>query len=547
MTTMMLALCLLQPPTLSAEKQAAIAEVLKPWRTEDGPGGVVAIYHNGEIVMQEGLGLADLEQGTRLTPESRIDIGSITKQFVVASIVRLELEGKLSQEDSIRKHIPELPEWVEAIKLHHLIHHTSGLRDYLNMSVMSNGGDLNHTPDPDELIEMMKKQRETNFPIGAAAMYCNTGYALLAEVVKRTEKTDLTTATRRLVWEPLGMKDSLYDASADLLVKQRANSYVRNGQGFLAMRLRASIVGDGGMLTTTGDMAKWSRFLATPTEAERPWHEAMLKPSPRPFGPGMRYAGGLFLDKLGTATRIQHGGDWSGFHAMFTVFPETGWSVFTAGNDGTQLSKQMNDQIARILLDLPEPAAPTAPAGSQDWTPLTPEILAAYAGRYVLKPIELPIEFSVEGGKLFALPQGQPKIELTRTGEREFSYAAVQAKFTFDAIAEGKSPAVVLDQGGAKLRGPRGEAFAATAEQRAAWVGEFWSEELEYAIVVTEKEGALQVKINGHDWGAGTLGNAKQLSVGGFLTITPEGRGATWPAIRVDAGGRASRLLFTRR
>jgi len=298
---MMLALCLLQPPTLSAEKQAAIAEVLKPWRTEDGPGGVVAIYHNGEIVMQEGLGLADLEQGTRLTPESRIDIGSITKQFVVASIVRLELEGKLSQEDSIRKHIPELPEWVEAIKLHHLIHHTSGLRDYLNMSVMSNGGDLNHTPDPDELIEdpdelieMMKKQRETNFPIGAAAMYCNTGYALLAEVVKRTEKTDLTTATRRLVWEPLGMKDSLYDASADLLVKQRANSYVRNGQGFLAMRLRASIVGDGGMLTTTGDMAKWSRFLATPTEAERPWHEAMLKPSPRPFGPGMRYAGGLF-------------------------------------------------------------------------------------------------------------------------------------------------------------------------------------------------------------------------------------------------------------
>ena len=65
--------------------------------------------------------------------------------------------------------------------------------------------------------------------------------------------------------------------------------------------------------------------------------------------------------------------------------------------------------------------------------------------------------------------------------------------------------------------------------------------------MVTEKDGALQVKINGHDWGAGTLGNAKQLSVGGFLTITPEGEGTSWPAIRVDAGGRASRLLFTRR
>lgn len=547
MTSFVLALCLLQPPTLSPEKQAAIAEVLKPWRTEDGPGGVVAIYHNGEIVMQEGLGLADLEQGTRLTPESRIDIGSITKQFVVASIVRLELEGKLSQEDSIRKHIEELPEWMDAIKLHHLIHHTSGLRDYLNLSVMSNGGSLDETPDPDELIEMLKRQRETNFPIGAVSMYCNTGYALLAEVVKRKEKTDLTTATRRLVWEPLGMKDSLYDASADLLVKQRANSYVRNGQGFLAMRLRASIVGDGGMLTTTSDMARWSRFLAKPTEEERAWHAAMLKPSPRPFGPGMRYAGGLFLDKLGTVERIQHGGDWSGFHAMFTVFPGSGWSVFTAGNDGTQLSKQMNDKIARILLDVPEPAAPAAPAGSPDWSPLTPEVLAAYSGRYVLKPIELPIEFSTAGGKLFAEPQGQPKIELTRTGEREFSYAPVQAKFTFDEIKEGKAPAVSLDQSGTKMRGLREEPFVATPEQRAAWVGEFYSEEMEYAIVVTEKDGTLHVTINDHEWGAGALNDPKKLSVAGFLTITPEGEGTTWPSIRVDAGGRASRLLFTRR
>jgi len=531
--------------TLSSEQVQAIEKIVEPWNSPTKPGGVVGIYKDGQIVWQGGFGLADLEQGTKLTPDSMMDIGSISKQFVAAAILRLQLEGKLNTNDSVRKHLPELPEFMEKIKLHHLIHHTSGLRDYLNMNLLSTGG-LDDLPTTAEMLQTMSRQRELNFEPGTASMYCNTGYAMLAEIVERTEKTDLTTAVKRLVWTPLGMTDSLFDETKDLVVAGRANSFIASPTGYTAPRWRAEIVGDGGVLTTVEDMGKWAAFLNSPKPEHKEWRDLMLEPSKTPFGPTMRYAAGLFLDQLQGVRRIQHGGDWSGFHAQFCLYPESGWAIFTSGNDGTQLSKQFNDRIARVLLGLTDPAANTAPTPPPS-EPLTEETAKPFVGRFVLTAINMPVTFRYQDGKLFAEPEGQGSLPLERTGEREFSFAAAQAVFAFAEPVEGVSPRVVLRQGGGNFAGPRQDAFKATDEQIERWVGTYHSEELGYDIVLGREGEQISVTINGNPWGNGTLTSEKKLTAGGFVTIEPEGDASPFGALRIDAGGRASRLLFTRK
>lgn len=531
-------------PPISVPQAAAIQEVLKPWRTDTGPGGVVGIYKDGQVVFSAGLGLADMEQGTKLTPESMMDIGSISKQFVAAAVIRLQEEGKLSLDDSVRKHLPQLPEFMEEIKLHHLMHHTSGLRDYLNLTLLANA-DLSSMPTITQMLAMMSKQKELNFPVGKGTMYCNTGYAMLAEIVKRTEKTDLTTAVKRLVWTPLDMNSSVFDESIGLVVPRRANSYVRTADGYGASRIRVEIVGDGGVLTTVADMAKWAAFLQKPKPEFSSWQALMIKPSPTPMTANMRYASGLFLDSLSGVKRIQHAGDWSGFHAQFSLYPDSGWAVFTSGNDGTQLSKIMNDAIARILLGLAEPAA-TASQPSESGGPLTASDIKAFSGQYVLEPIKLPITFRVENGVLLGSPEGQGTVPLARVSRLEFRFEAAGATFVFDEPKDGISGSVTLKQGGVTYNGPRGATYAASSEILDRWEGTYHSDELGYDIVITREGESLSLRINGNEWGAGRLASDTRLTAGGFITIDTEGEATPFSAIRVDAGGRASRLLFTR-
>ncbi|MBX3095571.1 MAG: serine hydrolase [Fimbriimonadaceae bacterium] len=530
--------------TITPAQSAAIQEVLKPWNTQDAPGGVVGIYKDGQVVFSAGLGLADMEQGTKLTPESVMDIGSISKQFVAASIIRLQEEGKLSLDDSVRKHLPELPEFMEEIKLHNLIHHNSGLRDYLNLTVLETAG-LSDVPTADEMLKMMSQQKELNFPVGRGVMYCNTGYAMLAEVIKRTEKTDLTTATRRLVWEPLGMAHTQFDQSTGLIVPGRANSYVKTPEGYVASRIRAEIVGDGGVLTTVGDMAKWAAFLGNPKPEYKAFHDLMIKPSSVPMSPRMRYASGLFLDDLDGVKRVQHGGDWSGFHAQFSVYPDSGWAVFTSGNDGTQLAKSMNDAIARILLGLKPPASATQ-TQSGEFGPINDEEEKAMTGTYVLAQVNLPVEFKVEDGVLFALPKGQPPTPLKRIGTWQYRFDALDATFTFAEPKDGECPSVTLVQAGMTLPGNRAEPFVADSAILNRWAGTYHSDELGYDILIARDGEKLIITINGNEWGEGTLGSATSLSVGSFVTISVEGEDDPIKSVRVDAGGRASRLLFVR-
>jgi CubicO group peptidase (beta-lactamase class C family) len=166
-----------------------------------GFSGVVLVEYRGETVISDGYGYSDIAKGRRNTPQTVFDIGSITKQFTAAAIMKLEMEGKLSTEDSLSKFFRDVPPDKSCITLHHLLRHSSGLRsnigdDYDSISTISFIDSVLHSP--------------LRFPCGTAFSYSNIGYSLLAIIVERTSGLPYETYLYENLWRPAGMKNTGY-------------------------------------------------------------------------------------------------------------------------------------------------------------------------------------------------------------------------------------------------------------------------------------------------------------------------------------------------
>src|SRR5687767_508055 len=162
-----------------------VDQIFAQWDKPDTPGCAVAVMRAGQIVHKRGYGVANLELAVPITTSSVFNAGSIAKQFTAMSILILAQQGKLSLDDEVKKYVPEISDFGTPITLRHLIHHTSGLRDFLEMLEMAGwrtGADLTTEKD---ILEMVSRQRTLNHKPGAEFVYTNTGYVLLAVIVKR--------------------------------------------------------------------------------------------------------------------------------------------------------------------------------------------------------------------------------------------------------------------------------------------------------------------------------------------------------------------------
>ena len=173
-------------------------------------GCALGIFHKGEIIFQKGYGYSNLEDEIKVTPNSIFELASISKQFTAASILLLEEEGKLSLDDPIQKHLPEIPTFEEGtVTLRHMLHHTSGLRDYLVvMHVRGHSWNSNFTTE--EGVDMLKRQKKLRFTPGEQYSYSNSNYLALALIVERVSGVSLDTYAQKNIFEPLGMKNTFF-------------------------------------------------------------------------------------------------------------------------------------------------------------------------------------------------------------------------------------------------------------------------------------------------------------------------------------------------
>ncbi len=163
---------------LASRQRKQVDAILAPWSRADSPGATVEVVQDAQIVLHRGYGMADLEQGSPNRPETVFSLASMSKQFTAAAIALLVEQGKLHMEDNVRNIVPELPDYGDVVTIDNLIHHTSGLRDYLTLWAIS-GRSLTDSMPEDEILELICRQKALNHRPGAEYLYSNTDYQLL--------------------------------------------------------------------------------------------------------------------------------------------------------------------------------------------------------------------------------------------------------------------------------------------------------------------------------------------------------------------------------
>jgi CubicO group peptidase (beta-lactamase class C family) len=265
--------------------------------------------------------------------------------------VILAQQGKLSLDDDIRKYLPELPDFGKKITIRNLINHTSGLRDQWQLLAIS-GTRLDDVITQDHILKLVKNQKELNFEPGARYLYCNTGYTLLAEIVKKVSGNSLREFADAEIFRPLGMKNTHFHDNYKEIVRNRAYSYdAKDSISYENSVLSYSTVGATSLFTTVEDEAKWLNNYFTaqvggPDAIEQMYERAILN-----SGDTLDYAFGLVIDKYKGWKRIHHGGGDAGFRTFAVRFPDKNLGITVFSNLGSFDPYGTAMQIADIFLE----------------------------------------------------------------------------------------------------------------------------------------------------------------------------------------------------
>lgn len=375
------------PASLASQVDA----MFRPWHTPDSPGAAVLIMQGGHVVLARGYGMANLEQGVPMRANTVFDIASISKQFGAMAIALLEADGLLSMHDDVRKYIPELATFVAPITIEHLIHHTSGLRDWPGTLRIA-GWTYEDVMSFDQITRMAFRQHELNFVPGSEYAYSNTGYNMLALVVQRVSGKSFRQFTHDRIFAPLGMSNTHFHDDHDGLVMQRAESY-RPGAGgaqfYVPNNLTA--LGSSSLFTTVEDLAKWIQNFDTPVVGTKQVIARLHERGVLNSGDTIAYAFGQNVERFRGVNRVSHTGSWAGYRTALQRYPDQRFAVVVLSNTTAINPTTMANNIANLYLGealtpiAPMPTMSPAPEtnfpGPSAWTPSVSE-LREYVGRY---------------------------------------------------------------------------------------------------------------------------------------------------------------------
>jgi len=476
----------------SPERQ--VDALFAKWNRPGMPGAVVAVIRDGKVVLSKGYGLADIEHGVPMSPASEVVIGSMSKQFTAFAIQLLAQDGKLSLDDDIHMYLPDVPDFGRKITIRHLLHHTSGLRDYFELMFMAGlrGGDVFAE---DTALALIGRQRALNFEPGQEWAYSNTGYLLLGRIVQRVSGKQLPEFARERIFLPLGMTHTAFQPEYGSLVPGRALPYVPSERGgYKYVAVSVDTIGDGGVLTTVGDLALWDRNFYDGRVGGMDVVKRMQATGVLNDGKPIEYASGLFVSSYRGLRQVEHSGAIAGYSAQLWRFPDQRLSVIVLANSSDVNTFRMVASIADIYLaGAPgiQPAQPAAPERAFSAIGTDPARLDALVGYYATSP-ETGVTFTKEDGRLMALGTGFPKIPVFPYGERAFFARATDAQFTFDAPGkDGVVAGGTLHMGGQDIPATRIARPVPSAAELHRYEGDFYSDELHVLYSVTARDGDL--------------------------------------------------------
>jgi len=377
-----------------------------------GPGAALGVVRGGELVVHCCAGLASLELGVPVGPETAFRVASVTKQFTCAAVLMLAAAGRLQLEDDARQHLPELPDMVAGpgaapVTIAHLMHNTSGIRDMLGI-MRQGGADLGQPVWPDELMAGILRQRTLNFAPGSRFLYSNSNFLLLGRIVERVSGEGLRGFLDRRLFIPAGMTRTYLVEEVGEVAPGLATGYLRRNDAWMRAPHAFPLHGEGGLVSCVEDLALWSRWLdANPSLAD-----ALATQAPLSNGAVNLYARGQVVRDYRGVRTVGHGGLWPGYRTEFLRAPAEDIAIIVVTNRADADPSLLAHQVLDPLLDS-RPGAVSAPASPD------PRVTRAIAGRWLdpVAPMTLDIAVTPDGRTSFttyglsfepsALPDGR--------------------------------------------------------------------------------------------------------------------------------------------
>lgn len=474
--------------------ERAVDQLFTRWAEPNSPGAVIAVLQGGKIIYSQGYGAANLEYGVPNTPSTVFHLASVSKQFTAFAIYLLAHEGKLSLDDDVRKYVPRLHDFGKLITIRQLLHHTSGVRDQWNLLALT-GWRLDDEITDDDVAHLLFQQTELNFAPGDQFLYSNSGYTLLAMVVKQVSGQTLPEFAKERILEPLGMSHTHFQDKYGMIVKDRAYSYGRQPDGkYQYIALTYSTVGPSSLFSTVGDLARWDENFYTGEVGGLTLLAEMQQRGKLNNGKDINYASGLSIGKYRGLRTVEHAGGDAAYRTNILRFPDQHFSVVVLANAGDLNPRALSFRIADIYLkELLKPAPDKPALDDKPEVTIDPKILDAYVGDYELRPGFI-ISISKDNDHLVTRATGQPSFPMYAVSNTAFRLRVVPAEIVFDEVAQGgTAQSAVLHQNGANLSLKRITISKPAADRLKAYEGHYYSAELGVIYDVFIREDVLMV------------------------------------------------------
>jgi CubicO group peptidase (beta-lactamase class C family) len=367
---------------------AAVDSLFGPYNRSDAPGAAVVLTDGSRVVLERCYGLADMENRVPITPATRFELASVSKNFTAFGVLLLARQGRLGLDDGITKHLPELPE--HGITIRHLLNQTSGVSECLRLLPYAGIVDLDRLRLHD-VIDMLQHQKSPDFAPGSRWAYSNTNYILLAEIVKRVTGQPFGAWMTEQVFQPMKMYDTSFSDDGNEILPNRANAYsISNGALVRRIVGWPDLPGPAHLFSTIRDMAKWMDNFRTGRHGGPDLIADMVRKPVLANGKESGYGFGLGIGDYRGVRTFGHSGQTGSFRSEMIYCPDLEVGVAVLTNYG----KVKPARLARSILDLYlgdrlAPVPPTEQEAAKDearpFVKLEPSRLDRFVGAYRLE------------------------------------------------------------------------------------------------------------------------------------------------------------------
>jgi CubicO group peptidase (beta-lactamase class C family) len=345
-----ISLLILQIPTkvIAQSDFSIIDDLIQTKYESSSPGAAFLISKDGNVIYKKSFGLANLELNVPMRTESVFEIGSMTKQFTAIGILILMERGKLELNDEITKFIPDYPTHGKTITVHHLLNHTSGIKNYTSMKELRGIAKNNLTPI--ELIDFFKNE-PMDFEPGEQFKYNNSGYIILGHIIESLSGKSYGSFIEENIFKKLNMTSSFY-ASHSKVIKNRVSGYHKRDGYINSMHISYTLpYAAGSLMSSVDDMLKWQESFKNNTLLDQSTLERAFTNYKLNNGDPINYGYGWHLREINGIHSREHGGSIFGFKSMGVYIPSKDIYVIGLSNCDCNSPTEITKEIAKIVID----------------------------------------------------------------------------------------------------------------------------------------------------------------------------------------------------